>query len=155
MLGQVVKSQGFRLEIVDGYDLVHTRMYNNLSEVWNGWTKNAVAGLGKRWYLLPASVLGTFAVILYLGLALGSGLRAAMPLWAVALNAVTLLYGALFVGFVRWRLGKMFGQSGWYAFTYPLGLAFAVTIGLASFLGNLFGYHPQWKGRRLSTAKNG
>jgi chlorobactene glucosyltransferase len=43
-LARLVKQAGYRLELVDGRDLVHVRMYHNLAETWRGWRKNAFLG---------------------------------------------------------------------------------------------------------------
>lgn len=43
-LARVVKEHGFRLHLVDGRDLVRVRMYQGLSDAWQGWRKNAYLG---------------------------------------------------------------------------------------------------------------
>ena len=148
-LGQVVKSAGYRLEIVNGRNLVHTRMYTDFGEIWNGWARVFIVGLGKRWLLLPAALLFSLATIAYLGLSVrvapasGSGL-------AVAINGLTLLYLLFFFGLMRWKIGRIIGQPGWFAFTYPLGLMVVGGIAFTSMMRKLLGSGSEWKGRRYA-----
>ena len=147
-LGQVVKSAGYRLEIVDGRHLVHTRMYTGFGEIWNGWAKNFVSGLGGRWWLAPFALVSSLAVIMYFGLSL-RGADKSFGL-AAALNLATLVYLLAFLGLIRWKIGRVIGQPGWYAFTYPVGLVVVGGIAFTSLLRSGLGIGSNWKGRRYA-----
>jgi chlorobactene glucosyltransferase len=43
-LARLVKAHGYRLHFVDGQDLVRVHMYQNFSDIWRGWRKNAYLG---------------------------------------------------------------------------------------------------------------
>ena len=150
-LGQLAKSAGCRLQMVDGRHLVFTRMYSSLAEIWNGWAKNFFPGLGKRRYLLPAALFGSLSVLVYFGLTGARGLSEALngsAGWVSALNGLTLAYLLIFLGVIRWKIGRESNQPGWYTFTYPLGLIVVGGIALSSMLRTVLGRGSEWKGRR-------
>jgi len=130
---------------------VFTRMYSSLAEIWNGWAKNFFPGLGKRRYLLPAALFGSLSVLVYFGLTGARGLSEALngsAGWVSALNGLTLAYLLIFLGVIRWKIGRESNQPGWYTFTYPLGLIVVGGIALSSMLRTLLGRGSEWKGRR-------
>ncbi|MFL7869073.1 MAG: glycosyltransferase family 2 protein, partial [Anaerolineales bacterium] len=67
---EVVKRAGYRLILADGSELVSTRMYTSLPEMWEGWTKNIFLGLRDRLGLLTfgafVALLGAIALPLWL-----------------------------------------------------------------------------------------
>lgn len=71
-LAYLVKKQGFRLEMVDGRDLVRVRMYRGLRETWRGWRKNVF--LGSRGGL-------PFVLLALCGLPMVTILPFLLPLW--------------------------------------------------------------------------
>jgi hypothetical protein len=123
-------------------------MYTTLDQVWNGWARLALPGLGDRWFLLPLSVFGILGTALYFGVALGPGARGSAPGWAIALNIATLAYLLLFMGFLRWKIGRLVGQADWHTLTYPLGVVIMVGIGFAAILRSLLGLGTEFRGRR-------
>lgn len=144
-LGQRVKAAGLQWRMGDGSDVVSTRMYRSLREVYAGLGKNVfgVFGYGVlryvvSWpvlvlaYLLPTTVLAASA--------LGSPLAGAN----VALAAVTwaLTAGQFAAGYRRFDYPPML------ALLYPLTFLLIATIALWSLVLALTG-RASWKGRRI------
>jgi len=112
-----VKRAGYRVRIADGTDLVETRWYDELGEIWNGFSKNAYGALGNNPWMgaLVAFVLtplllapfirvglgmvgddipevAIFQVILLLGnRALTSNLGRE-PMWAIVFHPITVAF---------------------------------------------------------------
>ncbi len=151
-LAQAVKSAGYRIVLGDGAGLVRTRMYHSLGEIWQGFTKNIYLGLRDRLPLLLfgvlVSLLGTFTLPIWAGLALGwlgrggGWAAAAVLLEAAALWAIVL--------FVRARSAQAFGLSRWYALTLPLGTLVFAGLMLGSLFKIASGRGVTWKGRRYA-----
>lgn len=141
-LAQEVKRAHGRLELVDGRALVHTRMYHNLREQWDGWSKNAYAGSrgGPLMFLLmiaglPMVCIAPFAVLL-------AGL--------LGRKASVTMAGALPVGAIlayRTRLDQQMRLPWRYAWTHPLGAAVFTGILARSFWRKWSGRGVDWRGR--------
>src|SRR5688572_16257559 len=61
---EVVKGEGYRLYLADGRHLMSVRMYTNLAEIWEGWSKNVVLSFKGR------SVLATIVIAAFLSVSL-------------------------------------------------------------------------------------
>jgi len=155
-LATLVKHSGYHLVVADGRTLASTRMYTNLAEMWEGWTKNIFLGLKDRPGLLLLGAFGAFLsffaavllpVWLIAGLAwglAGGGLMA----WIVAAEAA-LLWAYLIV----WRMIACAGMGVpvGYAFFTPVGAGIFAAMMIASAWKVLSGRGVTWKGRRYST----
>jgi len=155
-LATMVKHSGYHLVVADGRTLASTRMYTNLAEMWEGWTKNIFLGLKDRPGLLLLGAFGAFLsffaavllpVWLIAGLAwglAGGGLMA----WIVAAEAA-LLWAYLIV----WRMIACAGMGVpvGYAFFTPVGAGIFAAMMIASAWKVLSGRGVTWKGRRYST----
>jgi len=51
-LARLVKRAGFRLYFANGFGIVRTRMYRSFGAMWDGWTKNLYALLGRSVFAL-------------------------------------------------------------------------------------------------------
>ncbi len=154
--GQLVKSAGHRIELVDGRHLALTRMYASLREIWNGWSVSFFEGLGQRWYLLPGALLASLAVIAYYGVTASQGIAAARNgsvSLAAGINGLSVAYLLVFLGVFRLKIAHENGQPGWYAFTYPVGLIVTGGIALGTTVRIVFGLGQEWKGRRYMRAQ--
>ena len=152
-LAETVKRAGHRLLIADGRQLLRTRMYTSLPEIWEGWTKNIYLGLRERPGLqLFGALLGLIAALglpLWLagGLgwwALGGGLEAAVIAAQAGLLWAFLLYW-------RWRACRAYAISPRYAFTLPLGALLFSAMLAASAYKVVTGRGVTWKGRRYTS----
>lgn len=142
-LAEVVKSAGYRLRLTDGRDVMVTRMYTSLAELFEGWSKNAYRGLGDRaWLLLVAIFFGMIAgVAPFLGLPLALRRRRWREalVWGVTL-AVVLRNRA--------RAAREFQIPQAYALTLPVGVILCSAIGVAGWWRVESGAGVTWKGRR-------
>ena len=143
-LAQAVKHSGGRLEMVDGRDLVRTRMYHSLREHWEGWGKNAYAGSrgGLPFYLammlgLPMTCILPFALLL-------AGLLGRRWDWSLAGGtsvAATVAY--------RTEVNKGLGVPWRYVWTHPLAAAVFTGVLARSFWRVATGRGVVWRGRTI------
>jgi hypothetical protein len=56
-----VKSLGYRVEFVRAMDLLQTRAYRHLRELWNGWSQTLYVRFGARPFPVAAHAVGLFA----------------------------------------------------------------------------------------------
>jgi chlorobactene glucosyltransferase len=141
-LAQEVKRAHGRLELVDGRALVHTRMYQSLSEQWNGWSKNAYAGSrgGPLFFLLMIAGLPMVCIAPFVLLLAG----------LIGRKASVALAGALPVGAIlayRTRLDQQLGVPRRYGWTHPLAAAVFTGILARSFWRKWSGRGVDWRGR--------
>jgi chlorobactene glucosyltransferase len=154
--GKAVKGDGYRLYLADGRHLIAVRMYTNLGEVWEGWSKNVVLSMQDNPVMGLAAVMGVFSVLvlpvvlvrwvthLWRGAKksgqsrdlIVAGLAMALSSWFLALP---LAY--------KYRLDRAIGLSPAWSLTLPLGVAAFGLIMLSSLLRILTGRGVTWKGR--------
>lgn len=149
-IAEVIKRAGYRLVLADGRAVADTRMYTNLAEMWEGWTKNIFLGLRDRLGLLvfgafmglvgalalPAWLLGGIAWFLY------SGEIAA---------AVVMIQAAVLIAYLLfWRVkaSLAFKINPAYSLTLPLGALLFTSMMLTSAFNVLSGRGVNWRGRR-------
>ncbi len=149
-LARAVKAAGYTVQLADGRGLVHIRMYRNLREIWEGWSKNSFLSAGRclrNVVLLIAAISAALLLppaFLLAGLArLGSA--GPEPL-AVLLSAVGGFQVAL-VLYLAWRCYREVGAPGRYALTLPLGAAMFNALLCYSAYRVLSGRGVVWKGR--------
>ena len=144
-----VKHLGYRLILADGREAALTRMYTNLPEIWEGWTKNIYLGMRDRpGLLLTGALIGLLgALLLPVWLLAGlywlvvSGQPAA---WLVFGEAVILW--AVLLNF-RVRAARAFRIAPGYALTFPLGALLFTAMMATSAYKVLSGQGVTWKGR--------
>ncbi|HKV85666.1 MAG TPA: glycosyltransferase family 2 protein [Ktedonobacterales bacterium] len=141
-LAMAVKRDGGRMAILDGRELVSTRMYQTLGEHWDGWGKNAYAGSRGGLPFFVAMLVGLPAIaivpfVLPFALLSRRHRGAALAGGAAAMSA--LLYRA--------RLNAGLGVPRRYAWTHPLGAAIFTGILARSFWRVRSGRGVRWRGR--------
>ncbi len=152
--GKLVKSSGYRLWFADGRNLMAVRMYTDLADVWQGWSKNtALAGrdqpamLGLGIVALVATGIISPALPFVLAGRLLGRLRhhQAQPADTLALaqSSFQLGMGLVFVGTAQRHLNL----PARYLLTLPLGAAVFAAIILNSLYRILSGKGVSWKGR--------
>jgi chlorobactene glucosyltransferase len=151
-LAEHVKRNGCRLIVADGMQVVRTRMYTSLPEMWEGWTKNIYLGLRDQPALLLLGVFGAFlAVVVALFLPAwplvgfflflkGGGILAI----GIAIESLTLW--AVLIHF-RARVALGMRISAWYALTTPLGAAIFGAMMFTSAWNVITRKGVTWKGR--------
>jgi len=141
-LALTVKRAGGRLELLDGQSLVHTRMYRNLREAWNGWGKNAYLGSRGGLFFFPLLIVGLLLVgvapfaLMLAGLAWR---RPAPTLAGAFAVAAALAY--------RMPTDRSLGIPARYAWAHPLGAAIFTGILARSYWRRLTGWSVPWRGR--------
>jgi chlorobactene glucosyltransferase len=144
-----VKQSGYRLILADGRAVARTRMYTNLAEIWEGWTKNIFLGMRDRLGLLLAGALIGLLGALLLPFWLLAGLYwllAGGQLVAGLVSAEAILLWAVLLWY-RLQAASAFHISPGYALTLPLGSLFFTAMMAASAFKVLSGQGVTWKGR--------
>lgn len=149
-LAEITKHAGYRLFLADGRELITTRMYTSLGEIWEGWSKNAYLGLGERGYLLALAALGAavggigpFLLVLWTLRRLAR--RPGLSTLLMSLEALGLL-GLILRN--RWIAMRELGVPRWYTFTLPLGALLGIGIAFTAWWRVVSGRGVTWKGRR-------
>ncbi|MCZ7569363.1 MAG: glycosyltransferase [Ardenticatenaceae bacterium] len=151
-LAEITKRAGYRLFLADGRELMTTRMYTSLGEIWEGWSKNAYLGLGERAYLLALAALGGVAG------GIGPFLLASWALRRLARHpgrssALMSLEAFGLLGLIlrnRWIVMRELDVPRWYTFTLPLGALLSIGIAFAAWWQVVSGRGVTWKGRRYA-----
>jgi chlorobactene glucosyltransferase len=146
-MAQHVVRQGRRLRFVFAQTLMETRMYQNLGQLVEGWSKNLY--LGSRLTYPGRPVMQALAPFMIMAALLfwvlpPLGLVAAVAGVAPALLGWAALATALACGF--WALISFgMGAPMWYGLLYPLGTGAALYILLRSMLRGA--RKVEWRGR--------
>lgn len=147
-LARAVKRRGLRLYLTDGSDWVVCRMYRNLREVWEGFTKNTYAAFGLLTPVALAMLVMIFtapAVIFVIGP--GLGISPASATW-LPLAQMFFAFGWRAIG------DRRFGSPSFRSLLMtPLAPLFWGAIGMASFWRGLRGVHTPWRGRHYDLGK--
>lgn len=152
-ISEQVKWNGYQLVVADGSQMVSTRMYTSLAEMWEGWTKNIYLGLRDHPSML---LLGAFGATLALIAALF------LPVWPIlgiiwyvngggwmaigVLLQSLLVWGALISA--RANVAHGMSISRWYAWTTPLGAGVFAAMMLTSAWKVISGQGVTWRGRK-------
>lgn len=150
-LAKLIKDKSYRLRVARGRHLIRTRMYRNLREIWEGWTKILFLGIDKNWGrlifgLIMISLWGFlpfFLLILSL-LAISSGAGSPVhiiifleSLWLVFLNV-----------YLSWQRTKAYDIPAYHAILFPISAATFIGIMISSTYKIVSGKGVVWKGRR-------
>jgi len=140
-----LKASGARVAVHLTDDLVTTRMYDGLADLWEGLTKNAYAGMEyqprKFWVGQIVSLLLGVLPPIYLLMAIVSRHWLDVVLAAVVCAAMVIIHYRT----IRWmRL------PAWHALLLPASVAFYMVICAASFVQHHLGGGNVWKGRRYA-----
>jgi hypothetical protein len=157
-LARALKSAGHRLHIRLTDDLITTRMYENLSDLWEGLAKNAYAGVEHRaWKFVLGSLACVLVAVLppvYFVVSLVAALltysQATPKLWGVV--AISALINLLMYAIHR-RTVRHFRLPAWHAWLMPLSLGFYQVIAVHSVYQHVVHGGAVWKGRRYGAAQ--
>ena len=145
-LAEQFKRRGHSIAMVVAPWAFTVRLYENLGQIMNGYTKNLYEGMGRRPSMALGAVLFVFvgALLPWLMVSTGVFVRAvwgwAVPgwgwiLWTAGVCALQL--------FFRFRLESRDGRSGSICWSHPLSNTLLVWLLLRS----MFGVEARWKGR--------
>jgi len=141
-MGKAIKRAGLRTSLVDISRLIAVEMYDTPRDVWNGYTKNLYAGLGRNPFLLSFVVL--YYLLLFVlplvlavsGALLGDGQTAGRFLLLTGLGLV-----------VKAIVDQRFGVPLRWSMAMPLSALLLVAIGLNSARRSWSRLGYSWKGR--------
>jgi chlorobactene glucosyltransferase len=150
-LARLVKSSGYRLYVLRGSNLIRTRMYTNLGELWEGWTKNLFFGLNKRWrnLIFLVSLLlswGIIPIVLFIWSIFNTVCRQSLSFVQLSITLESSFLLALII-YVAWQTTRLFCIPRFYALTLPLGVATYITMVIASAYKVASGAGVTWKNR--------
>ncbi len=151
-ISEQVKWNGHRLIVADGMQMVRTRMYTSLPEMWEGWTKNIYLGLRDEPSLMALGIFGAFltmtvALILPAWPLLGSYWYLNNGGWMAMTVTVESVCLWAYVIYVRVQIATKMEISPWYAFTTPLGAGVFSAMMFASAWKVISRKGVTWKGR--------
>jgi chlorobactene glucosyltransferase len=145
-LAQALKQHGFTVSLEYGRNLVSTRVYSSLRDMWNGYSKTLFWASGRDTgrALATVAALSFYALMPPLLLALAifrrDNGRRNSALAHAAMQMLPMLA-------LRVRVCQHMGIPARYALTYPLGVAIGNGMLLASTFRVLSGKGVRWKGR--------
>jgi chlorobactene glucosyltransferase len=157
-LAKLIKGKGYRLWVARGRHLIRTRMYRNLKEIWEGWTKNIFLGVDKNWRRLIIGIIMLFLrgflpfiliiqSLLAISSSAGSHIQVIIfleGLWLVFLNT-----------YLSWEGTKAYAIPDYYAILFPISMAAFIGIAISSTYKIVSGKGVVWKGRRYEGAEDG
>lgn len=136
-LAQLWRAEGHRGVCLDGTGVVSVRMYSSLSEIWSGFRKNLFPAFRSQYGFWAFMVLHVSVFLAPFVLLLHGGTAGAL----FALAAVLIVAARL-------ALAIRFRHSLWSALLHPVGEAFVLLIGFASWWQVISGRGVSWKGRQ-------
>lgn len=141
-LAKRVKEFKEKLVFADGTELIKCRMYKNLDEVWNGFSKNFFAGLSFSKTGLAVFVVMYFLLFIFPFISLICGI----------ITSYTGLIIYSLIGFfmpviIRITHSVRFRQPFIFSFFNFLSSGFIIAVALNSFRIINFGKGANWKGR--------
>ena len=148
-LGMALKAAGARHRVALAGDLQQCRMYDGWSDMWEGLTKNAYAGLNHRWW----NAVGVFAAVWLLNILppvyalLAAAWLMAAPGWMPAVTLIAAIAAVLWQARALNTTRKLMHLPARYAWTMVPGAAAYTAIIAAS----AWRYHRGgnlWAGRR-------
>ena len=157
-LAQAIVRAGGQMRVIGGEQLLRVRMYTNGSEVREGLTKNAIAGLrngGARstWAGVRQILVALVPPALLIGAAWAN-----MRRWPTTprriVNSITIIVN----GFAAWSwstfMRRLYRLPGWTAVLFPLGLLCYMLIAADAAWRIWRGKGVQWKGRVYENQKS-
>jgi chlorobactene glucosyltransferase len=142
-LAMAVTERGYGYHLLFLRALFSCRMYDSLSSLWDGWSKNLYAGLGRRplHLLLVVGLLCSGTLLPYAVLLAGLfGAGAEWLIWGVVVVAL--------IQRTRMVLDRSFGQDVRYGLSHAPATLLLVALLLHSALRTVRGT-ATWKGRAL------
>jgi hypothetical protein len=151
-LAERLKGFGYSVRLLDGHELVRVRMYQGLTEMWEGWRKNVYEGTRRNPFVATIFIIAATAMFV-------------VPLPALAVLGMTSLQRplapgeralALWCGLnvaanvaVRALRDRAIGAKTWSALAAPVAGAFIASVMAASMWRSLSGIGQRWKGRTI------
>lgn len=143
-LAEIIKGKGFKLRIEYAPDLIETRMYESLAQIWSGFTKNLFAGMH---FSIIRTIFGIGSIFLFGVLPIFIGLIALIFGQTPILLPLFIVY--LFQVLTIALIYRKWEGSVFYALLAPFGLLLFGAILVNSTVKVLSGKGVSWKGRTI------
>jgi chlorobactene glucosyltransferase len=146
-LARVWRERGRRGICLDGQDVVHVRMYEDLGSIWRGFQKNFYPAFGSTTSFVLFLV---FHFVCFL-----------VPFLMIPIALITdgiwqiFAASAVWVFAMRVAMGIRFGYPLWSSLLHPLAEAMFIGLGLSSWWRCHSGRGVEWKGRRYRAGMPG
>ena len=138
-LAKHFKNHRASVRFIDAHHLASCRMYQNIHDIWNGFSKNIFVGIGGWLPLFGVGVLYVTSFILPFGMIL------VFP-WLNTSQISMVLIGISANIVLRIGIAIRYEQSIWYTLTQPFSIVLLCCIALNSAYQSTFGTIT-WKGR--------
>ena len=150
-LAQKLKQSNFRIETHNAPDLLKTRMYAGVQEIWHGFTKNFFAGAD---FSLVSAVSGVGSILLLGVVPFASLVAVGASLIFDRQNSLSWLLPPLVLIYILqvWlfaMLCREYKQPRWYALFAAFGLTLFAAILTNSTIKVLSGSGVVWKDRQI------
>jgi cellulose synthase/poly-beta-1,6-N-acetylglucosamine synthase-like glycosyltransferase len=132
-----LKFSGFVVRIVHGPSFIQSPMYDNITELWNGFSKNSFAAIRYSWIRLLAIVI---VIVSVLTLPVVAVITSRPELCGIAIALVFL------IGIV---CGFRVNAPPYFYLLFPLGLLLSTAIVVQSALVSISHVGASWKGRTV------
>lgn len=150
-LARKIKEHGLQLVVEDGRQMLMVRMYRNLKEIWNGFSKNIFAGF-------EFSSVALFSVnLMYLLLFFLPFMLLIIRLslhFSIDNLLILLLLQVIFLYFCRFIISAKFKLGIVSTILHPLGALIVPIIALNSWRWIKAAAGAKWKGRIYNPVKN-
>jgi glycosyltransferase involved in cell wall biosynthesis len=143
-LGKLIKSRGYRQELLFGEDMLHVEWYASLGELIHGLMKTGFAGVNYSVVAAVASSAALFAIGFWpwLAIFLTHGATA-------ALNAFTVLLTLA----ISWDNARFHHLRRWYGIGFPICTILFIYIIWRSMLAAILNHGIDWRGTHYPLAE--
>lgn len=134
------KSVGLTAHLVIATRTLKVRMYEGLSESFQGWSRYMLSGANNNIAIAFLEVIYALVFNIF---------PFCFPLLVVSYPATSILLAlaAVLIIAIRWRINRLFGVKTAAAFTHPAASLALVVIALNAVFRRLAGLGVRWKGR--------
>lgn len=146
-LAKLMRNRGYRTFVVNGKNIFRVRMYQNLHELMNGWSKTAYGAMGYNLALMGLAVFGLFWAAAQPFLTAGLGMLAGSTTWTAL--------GLFQVIGVLWRRLLDHRENSfplWTILLHPLAITVVLYIQARAVWQYYFGAYT-WKDRDYKKPK--
>jgi chlorobactene glucosyltransferase len=164
-MGKLVKGSGYKIGLINAQTLIKVRMYENLKEIWNGWSKNIFMGRVQR---KKAQSKKLYQLLMIIGGAFGMFCIFTLPFLTMLVTLVLTTYTnqpqwifyLLLFSSIIWIFSSVsqyivcklyYIGDPKYAPLIFLGSIVFIGIFINSGIKTITGKGTIWKGRRYST----
>lgn len=136
-LGKIIKSAGYRQDLVNGRGMISVEWYASVRELILGLEKNIYAGTDYRLWFAASGVLFNLLVFVWPYIALFFSTGSTLALYATSVTLLSLLFA---------DSARQYGLSPWYTFAFPFTTTLFLFIIVRTLVVNLGKGGINWRG---------